>query len=357
MTANPSLQLAGLRVLVTGHTGFTGSWMSHWLLESGAEIAGYALAPTPDTELNLFVASGLADRMEGWTADIRDLDTLSQRLNSFRPDVLIHLAAQPIVRASYKDPEETYSTNVMGTLNVLQAAHRAGVRRVVNITSDKAYENREWIWGYRESDPLGGHDMYSSSKACADILARSFWLSFCQGDTAMEIVTARAGNIIGGGDWGSDRLVPDIARAAAANNTVTIRSPNAIRPWQHVLEAVRAYLLLATTDLPADLAGGAVNFGPPPESHVSVGELAGKMCAAMAHDGLEINPDDATDHEAGLLRLDASLARQRLGWRPALDIDETIAMTANFYRALIDKPASARGLMEADLAAYCRRLD
>jgi len=356
--ADPSPWFKGRRVFVTGHTGFTGAWLCHWLLTAGAQVHGYALAPPTDQDLNLFANSGLNDRMVSVIGDIRDRNALNAAMAEAEPEVVFHLAAQALVRLSTRKPEETYETNVIGTLNVLRAAQAAGAAYAVNITSDKAYENNEWVWGYRENDRLGGHDIYSSSKSCADILARAFWLSFCQEDGAMRLATCRAGNVIGGGDWAEDRLVADIARAYRRGETVVIRRPEAVRPWQHILECVRGYLRAATALADGRLNGGAVNFGPGPENAAPVGELTRRMFAAFG-DGklkLEICPESSTVHEANLLRLDITRARVELGWSPVLDFAETVDMTARFYKSLIVAPGRARDLLEADIAAYSAKL-
>lgn len=352
MSRLPGASLKGRRVFITGHTGFTGVWMCHWLLENGAELTGYALSPPDDQPLNLFDASGLSGRMTSHIGDIRDPASLRAVMDEARPEVVFHLAAQPIVKLSYTDPETTYSTNVMGTLHTLQAARSAGAAVLVNITSDKAYENKEWIWGYRENDPMGGHDMYSSSKACADLLARSFWLSFCQGEGAMRLATGRAGNIIGGGDWAANRLVPDIARAYMNGEAVVIRRPSAVRPWQHVLEAVRGYIMLAEALANNRFNGQALNFGPQPSNIAAVGELGALMAGRMDGMDLVINPDSSSDHEANLLRLDITKAAVELDWKPQLDFESTVEMTANFYRNMIAAPGATQRLLEQDIAAY-----
>lgn len=347
---DPSSGYSGKKVFVTGHTGFTGVWMCHWLLEAGADVYGYSLAPEEWMTLNMFDHSGLADRMTSTIGDIRDVTALNSAMLSAGAEIVFHLAAQPIVRLSYEEPEMTYETNVMGTLNVLKTAQKSGAKTLVNITSDKAYKNKEWVWGYRENDEMGGHDMYSSSKACADILAKSYWLSFCQDEGAMRLATGRAGNIIGGGDWARDRLIPDIARAYSKNEKVIIRRPEAVRPWQHVMEAVRGYLQIGNALADGRFNGDAINFGPQPENMVPVGDLAEKMTHYMSPDMIEINPASSTLHEANLLRLDITRARVELGWAPALNFDETVELTSRFYKEMITDPSSTRSLLENDLA-------
>jgi CDP-glucose 4,6-dehydratase len=357
LNPDPSAFFKGKRVLVTGHTGFTGGWMCQWLIHAGAEVFGYALAPEADQDLNLFAVTRLGERMDSEIGDIRDSKSLRACLQRVKPEIVFHLAAQPLVRRSYVEPEMTYSTNVMGTMNVLRASHAAGTKILVNITSDKAYLNREWVWGYRENDHLGGHDIYSSSKACADILAASFRLSYCGKDSDMRLATGRAGNVIGGGDWAEDRLIPDIARAYRAGEKVIIRRPSAVRPWQHVLEAVRGYfqLAIALADGKSDIE--AVNFGPDSENVVEVGRLADAIQDTLGRDLIEIAPDSSTVHEANLLRLDITKAREELGWTPLLGFRGTVDLTTRFYMALIERPGDGERLIDADLRTYLGQLD
>lgn len=352
LNRDPSAFFAGRRVFVTGHTGFTGSWMCSWLLQVGAKVFGYSLPPPADQDLNLFLRSNLGARMDSSIGDIRNRDDLYAAINRAKPEVVFHLAAQPLVRKSYRDPEETIETNIVGTLNVLRASERSGAQLFVNITSDKAYENREWVWGYRENDRLGGRDIYSASKGCADILTKSFWSSFCQTPGAMRIATCRAGNIIGGGDWAEDRLVPDIVRAYRGSEKVTIRQPGAIRPWQHVLESVRGYMRTAEALASGHFNGEAINFGPNPENVVNVGELARRLMAVLDHRDFEISKAVPALHEATLLRLDITRARVALGWAPALNYTQTIDMTAIFYKSLIEKPDGASDLLASDIGSY-----
>ncbi|KCZ58815.1 CDP-glucose 4,6-dehydratase [Hyphomonas chukchiensis] len=353
LNPDPSSFFKGKRVLVTGHTGFTGAWMCQWLIHAGADVHGFALAPEEGQDLNLFTVSRLGERMASEIGDIRDETAIAACLARVKPEIVFHLAAQPLVRRSYVEPEMTYSTNVMGTMNVLRAAHAAGTKILVNITSDKAYLNREWVWGYRENDQLGGHDIYSSSKACADILATSFRLSYCGKEGDMRLATGRAGNVIGGGDWAEDRLIPDIARAYRAGNNVTIRRPNAVRPWQHVLEAVRGYfqLAIALSEGKTDIA--AVNFGPDSENVVEVGRLAEAIQDTLGQDLIVIDPDSSTVHEANLLRLDITKARGELGWTPLMGFRQTVDLTTHFYKAIIERPGDAERLLQQDLDTYC----
>lgn len=326
----------GRRVLVTGHTGFKGSWLCLWLKELGAHVVGYALPPP--TTPSLFDAARVSARMISVIADIRDCDRLSAAIAEHKPEIIFHLAAQSLVRASYDNPVETYSTNVMGTVHLLDAVRRIeGVRAVVNITSDKCYENREWVWGYRESDPMGGYDPYSNSKGCAELVTAAFRSSYFSPKEharhGLALASARAGNVIGGGDWAKDRLIPDVLTAFAAGRPAVIRNPQAIRPWQHVLEPVHGYLLLAERLC----SGGpgfaeAWNFGPSDDDARSV-EWVVKQLAAAWGDGARWAVDGgAHPHEAQYLKLDCSRARSRLGWRPRVQLPMALAATVEWYR-------------------------
>jgi CDP-glucose 4,6-dehydratase len=321
----------GRRVLVTGHTGFKGSWLSLWLAERGAQVTGFSLAPP--TSPSLFVQANVAARLDSIEGDVRDLAALERAFSRANPEIVLHLAAQPLVRASYADPVETYSTNVMGTVHVLECVRKSkGVLATVVVTSDKCYENREWIWGYRECDALGGHDPYSSSKGCAEIVASAYSRSFFG---SSRLATARAGNVIGGGDWAADRLLPDLARAAASGVPARIRSPRSVRPWQHVIEALHGYLLLAErlVNEPERFAT-PYNFGPPAADMRSVGEvleLWSKHWPGESHWVL-----DAADHvhEARLLALDSTKAQRELSWHPRLGTETAVRWTADWYRAV-----------------------
>ncbi|MBS4150650.1 CDP-glucose 4,6-dehydratase [Pseudomonadota bacterium DY0742] len=323
---------AGRRVLLTGHTGFKGGWLALWLQELGAEVYGYAL-PAP-VEPSLWQVARLAERVPGTLADIRDTQRVAEVVAAFRPEVVLHLAAQPLVRESYRAPADTYATNVMGTVNLLDALGRSdSVRAVLVVTSDKCYENREWLWPYRESDGLGGHDPYSSSKACVELLCASWRESFLR-ESGVALATARAGNVIGGGDWSVDRLLPDILRAWQAGQSLTLRFPQAVRPWQHVLEPLHGYLRLAQALVEQGQAvASAWNFGPDNEGLVSVGELVQRL--AQYWPGRAPWTVEATGqpHEAGLLALDSSQARARLGWRPLWTLQQAIERTLDWHQA------------------------
>ncbi len=340
---------AGRRVLVTGHTGFKGSWLSHWLLAEGADVAGYALAP--DTTPALFNLLGLAQRLRHIEADVRDAGRLAAEVAAFRPEVVLHLAAQPLVRRSYREPRQTWETNVLGTVNLLEAVRACdAVRACVVVTSDKCYENREWLWGYREDEALGGHDPYSSSKGAAELAVASWRRSFPGG---VRLASARAGNVIGGGDWSADRIVTDFILAIQAGQPLRLRNPHATRPWQHVLEPLSGYLTLADRLLESDgdRCAEAWNFGPSDASVTTVAELARLLVAAWGVGAVDASTVAPPLHEAGLLKLDASKAAARLGWRGRWDVVETATRTARWYRALTEG-ADARALVDADLAAF-----
>lgn len=328
----------GRRVFITGHTGFKGSWLSLWLQALGAKITGYALAPDPD---GLFERAQVATGMQSIIADIRDVDGLDTALKNCRPEVVIHMAAQALVRASYAEPLATFATNIMGTANLLEAVRRCpGIRAVINVTSDKCYENREWLWGYRENEPLGGHDPYSASKACAEIVGAAMRASFFaphdHAKHGIAIASVRAGNVIGGGDTASDRLIPDMVRAFSAGKPVILRNPSAVRPWQHVLEPLAGYLLLAEK-LYADgpKYAEAWNFGPRDEDMWPVGRIAEAMADRWGN-GASWQHDTTTQpHEAQLLRLDCSKARFRLGWKPRWPLDTALDAIVDWQRAAL----------------------
>jgi len=324
----------GKRVLVTGHTGFKGAWLTFWLRRMGAEVSGIALRP--ETQPALFDLLHLADE-RSHIADITDAPLIRQIMAHEAPEIVFHLAAQALVRPSFDTPVETFATNVVGTAAVLDAVrHTPSVRAVVAVTSDKCYENREWVWGYRETDPMGGFDPYSASKGAAELIVasmrRSYFAPWRAGGHPARIASARAGNVIGGGDWSVDRLVPDIARACLAGDAVTLRSPRSVRPWQHVMEPLGAYLLLAER-LEDGVAGvdEGFNFGPLDVDNRPVIEVAEAMVTALGQGGISCPEHGEALHEAKLLRLDCSKARSVLGWSPRLDFAETVALTTDWY--------------------------
>lgn len=340
----------GRRVFVSGHTGFKGSWLCLWLHALGAEVHGYALPPP--TEPSLFAAAGIESLLSGHTlGDVRDGKSLTEALHRARPDIVFHLAAQPLVRRSYVDPVETYGTNVMGTVNLLQALREVpGITAAVNVTTDKCYENREWAWGYRESDRLGGHDPYSSSKACSELVTDAYRRSFLA-EGGIALASARAGNVIGGGDWAIDRLVPDVLRAFAQGEQVRVRHPAATRPWQHVLEPLSGYLALAQ-QLTADhgFASGW-NFGPEQDGAVPVLDLIERLAACWGSGaGWQVD-DGPHPHEAGFLMLDIAKARRLLGWKPRWSLDRALAATVSWHKAWL-AGTDARTLSLAQIAEY-----
>ncbi len=347
---------SGRRVLVTGHTGFKGAWLSLWLQEMGAEVTGFSRGRP--SEPALFDLAGVEAGMCSLEGDVRDLAAVEDAVARSGAEVVLHLAAQPIVRRSFAEPVETYATNVMGTVHVLDAVRRAGEARVVvNVTSDKCYENREWPWAYREYEPMGGHDPYSSSKGCSELVTAAYRNSFGSQSGAPRIASARAGNVIGGGDWGEDRLIPDLMRAALAGEPAVVRNPAAIRPWQHVLNPLSGYLLLAESlwEEPAHAAGW--NFGPDELDARPVGWVV-KRLAELWGEGLDWAFGDHADqpHEATYLKLDSSRARGRLGWAPAWALDEALQAVVEWYAALRDE-CNVRAVTLAQIDAFARSAD
>ncbi len=344
---------AGRRVFLTGHTGFKGGWTALWLKRLGAEVCGFALEPS--TTPSLFVAAQVADACAGSIiGDIRDVPALKTAFEEFGPDIVIHMAAQPLVRASYRDPLETYSTNVMGTANVLEMARRTpAVKATLIVTTDKCYENVEQIWSYRETDRLGGRDPYSNSKACSELVTGAYWWSFFSKADGQALGSGRAGNVVGGGDWSEDRLVPDLVTAFASDQPAILRRPEGVRPWQHVLEPVCGYLL-AVEHLCAEKAEvpPAWNFGPDAEGNVAVGDVADILVDAWgAGARYEIRRDPNAVHEATLLTLDHTRARQTLNWRPRWSLKTTLAKTAEWYQAF-GASEDMRAVTERQLDAY-----
>ncbi|MEP6593237.1 MAG: CDP-glucose 4,6-dehydratase [Acidobacteriota bacterium] len=345
----------GRRVLVTGHTGFKGSWLAAWLSELGATVAGYACG-VPTTPSH-FEAAALRDRLADHVGDIRDRARLGQVLDEFAPEIVFHLAAQALVRQSYADPVTTFETNAIGTLNVLECARtRPGIRAVVLITSDKAYRNVEWVWGYRETDALGGDDPYSGSKACAELIAHSYVRSFfpLEGPLA-AVATTRAGNVIGGGDWAADRIVPDCVRAWSAGQVVRLRHPQATRPWQHVLEPLSGYLALGARlwTRSGVEAGAAYNFGPDGTVNHPVEALMAAMARLWPEARWERDPGAAgAVKEAMLLKLCCDRALFELQWRPVLSFDECVRMTTEWYRDYYANPAGAPARTQAQIGQY-----
>lgn len=334
---------AGKRVFLTGHSGFKGSWMALWLQRMGAVVTGFALAPP--TRPALFEVARVAGGMASIIGDIRDGEALKAALVVADPEIVIHMAAQPLVRASYDDPVGTYATNVMGTVHLLEAVRRAAsVRACVVVTTDKCYENREWAWGYREDEAMGGYDPYSNSKGCAELVVSAYRRSFLA-ERGIALASGRAGNVIGGGDWADDRLIPDILRAVEKGAPVPIRNPLAIRPWQHVLEPVGGYLVLAQA-LWSDPARAATawNFGPRDEDARPVQWIVERMCAAWGESAAWAHDESVQPHEARYLKLDISRARAELGWEPRWDLGRALESIVTWHRAW---------LSGTDMHTYC----
>jgi CDP-glucose 4,6-dehydratase len=324
----------GRSVFLTGHTGFKGAWLSLWLQSLGARVTGFSV--DVPTDPSLFEMARVGEGMESIEGDVRDHDALARAVAAAKPEVVIHMAAQSLVRPSYVAPRETYEINVMGTVNLLDAVRVAGpsVRAVVNVTSDKCYENRELDRGYREDEPMGGHDPYSSSKGCSELVTSAFRRSFFADPDGTRLASARAGNVIGGGDWAEDRLLPDLMRAALAGETVRVRNPNSTRPWQHVLNPLSGYLLLAQALCDsADYADGW-NFGPAEEEAEPVGWIVEKITALWPAELRSVVDDGPHPHEARYLKLDSSRAHERLGWRPALGLEAALEATVGWYGEL-----------------------
>lgn len=347
----------GKRVFLTGHTGFKGSWLSLWLQQLGAQVHGYALPPPDADQPSLFDAAKVADGMHSVTGDIRDGEALRAAMRAAQPDIVIHMAAQALVRYSYAHPVETYSTNVMGLVHLYEAVRATpGVKAVVNVTSDKCYENKEWPWGYRENEPMGGYDPYSNSKGCAELVTSAYRNSFFNPATYAEhgiaLGSGRAGNVIGGGDWAEDRLIPDMVRAISAGKPVHIRSPHAIRPWQHVLEPLSGYLTLAEHLFEQGTAyAEGFNFGPHDADARPVEWIISHLCdswGAGASWQLDAAPQP---HEATYLKLDCSKAKGRLGWQPRWTLSHTIDQIVAWHKAHA-AGADMRAMTLAQIAEY-----
>jgi CDP-glucose 4,6-dehydratase len=330
MIADALSAYSGRRVFVTGHTGFKGAWLCGWLDRLGARTTGYALSPDSGS---LFLQARIADRMDSREGDVRDLESLRGALREAQPEIVFHLAAQSLVRPSYEAPVETFATNVMGTAHVLEAVRDVpSIRAVVTVTSDKCYENDGRSEPFAETAAMGGHDPYSASKGCAELVTAAYARSFFAGSEC-TVASARAGNVIGGGDWALDRIVPDLARAAESGIPAVIRRPKAVRPWQHVLEPLGGYLLLAhRAASEGQRFAGPWNFGPPLEDSVAVGELVEQLRQRWPEVAVDYRTEESGPHEAAMLRLDCGKARTELGWRPILGLDRTLDMTASWYR-------------------------
>lgn len=345
----------GKSVFVTGHTGFKGGWLATWLIDMGANVHGFALPP--ETEPSFFDACGLEGQIRSAIGDVRDASALRDAIAAARPEIVFHLAAQPLVRRSYRLPAATFQTNVLGAVNLLEAVRVApSVRAVLFVTSDKCYENGEWVWGYRETDALGGHDPYSASKACAELVCTAYRRSFLTDrEPATFLATARAGNVIGGGDWSEDRIVPDAMRAFAGGESVVLRNPRSVRPWQHVLEPLSGYLALARRLHKGGAAfADAWNFGPREENAVTVSTLieglARKWGAGAGWRAAQAGP---APYEHGYLKLDCSKAHTLLGWAPRLTLDDALQMTVDWYREALRAPSRTMSrLTREQIARY-----
>lgn len=340
----------GKKILVTGHTGFKGSWMCRLLSLYGADVTGYALKPPTDP--SLFEIAGTDKEMRSVIGDIRDRKKLIDLFEETRPEIVLHLAAQPIVRESYKDPAYTYETNVMGTVNVCEAVRLCGsVKSFVNVTTDKVYKNNEWEWGYRETDALDGFDPYSNSKSCSELVTSSYNNSFFR-DLGIAVSTCRAGNVIGGGDFAKDRIIPDCVRAAEKNERIIIRNPYSVRPFQHVLEPVAAYLALAARQYEDIKLSGSYNIGPDEQDCITTGELADIFCRCWGEDASweNVSEKDAP-HEANFLKLDCSKFKRALGWRPRWHIDEAVEKTVEWSRCYLEG-GDVNALMKKQISEY-----
>ena len=375
----------GKKVLITGHTGFKGSWLCQILIGVGAEVTGYSLEPPTDP--SLFDEAGIADKINHVVGDIRDREKLMQVFSDVQPEIVMHLAAQPIVRESYKDPVGTYETNVMGTVNICEAVRQTpSVKSFLNVTTDKVYKNNEWCWGYRENEPLDGYDPYSNSKSCSELVTHSYINSFYN-DMDVAVSTARAGNVIGGGDYAPDRIIPDCVRAAEKNETIIVRNPYSTRPYQHVLEPLNIYLTIVKAQYENKEKAGFYNVGPDDADCVTTGDIVDKFCAAWnfgkadspeavrggAADGSSSDKEGVTDaassnndspqiswinrhdggpHEANFLKLDCSLIKQTFGWKPVWNINKAVEMVVQFSKRRIAEPDAIADEMDREIAEF-----
>lgn len=346
---------AGKRVLVTGHTGFKGTWLCKILINAGASVTGYSLEPP--TEPNLFSLSGIESKMNSIIGDIRDFDKLKQTFDETKPEIVFHLAAQPIVRDSYKNPRYTYDVNVMGTVNLFECIRLSDcVKSVLNVTTDKVYNNREWCWGYRENEPLDGFDPYSNSKSCSELVTHSYVNSFFGGGS-VAVSTARAGNVIGGGDFANDRIIPDCIRAMQGGNDIIVRNPFSTRPYQHVLEPLFAYLMIAGRQYEDKSFAGYYNVGPDDCDCVTTGELVDLFCKYWGENAKWVNiSEDNPLHEANFLKLDCSKIKSVFDWKPRWHIRECIDMTCRFGKILLSK-GDISGEMDAEISEFLKMND
>lgn len=344
----------GRKVFVTGHTGFKGSWLCHLLIYLGAEVTGYAILPPTDP--SIYELTGLSDRIHSVIGDVRDGEKLKNAMREAEPEIVLHLAAQPIVRESYRNPVYTYETNVMGTVHVLEAVRAVeSVRSFLNVTTDKVYQNNEWEWGYRETDPLDGYDPYSNSKSCSELVTHSYQKSFFT-DERCAISTARAGNVIGGGDFAADRIIPDCVRAALTGQDIIVRNPFSTRPYQHVLEPLCAYLMIAMRQYEDNRFSGNYNVGPDDRDCVTTGELADLFCASWG-DGMRwINKYDGGPHEANFLKLDCSRIKSVFGWKSVWRVSEAVERTVAWSR-VYEAGEDVTGVMGRQIGEYLQAFE
>ncbi|MBP3719343.1 MAG: CDP-glucose 4,6-dehydratase [Eubacterium sp.] len=337
-------------VLITGHTGFKGSWLSQILVLAGAQVIGYSLEPP--TVPSLFEEARIADRITHVIGDVRDGKKLMGIFAQYQPEIVFHLAAQPIVRESYKDPVRTYETNVMGTVNICEAVRQTpSVKSFLNVTTDKVYKNNEWCWGYREDEPLDGYDPYSNSKSCSELVTHSYINSFYK-DMDIAVSTARAGNVIGGGDYAPDRIIPDCVRAAEKSEDIVVRNPYSTRPYQHVLEPLNVYLTIAKEQYLDHTKAGFYNVGPDESDCVTTGDIVDKFCNTWG-DGIKwINKHDGGPHEANFLKLDCSLVKQTFGWKPVWNIDKAIEMVVKFSKRKLSEPEAIVDEINAEIREF-----
>lgn len=340
----------GKRVLLTGHTGFKGAWLAKILTDAGAEVTGAAIEPPTDP--NLFTLSGVKNKMNSLRVDVRDRAALEAAFAKAKPEIVLHLAAQPIVRASYADPVYTYETNVMGTVNVCECVRKSGtVKSFLNVTTDKVYENREWVWGYREDEPLDGYDPYSNSKSCSELVTHSYTKSFFN-DLGVAVSTARAGNVIGGGDFAADRIVPDCIRAVSAGKKIDVRNPNSTRPYQHVLEPLFAYLMIAQKQYEDPSYAGSYNVGPDEKDCITTGQLAEMFCRAWGKGAAWQTKNDHGPHEANFLKLDCSKLKSTFGWAPHWSAETAVKKTVEWSKIWLKDPSKVPACMEAQIREY-----
>lgn len=344
---------AGKKVLLTGDSGFKGSWMSIWLKEMGAEVFGYSLPPL--TQQDNFVVCGLQNKIKHIDADIRDKQKVQDYFNEVKPDIAFHLAAQPLVIDSYNNPHYNFETNLMGTVNFFEAVRNCpSVKVAVNVTTDKCYHNNEWVWGYRENDPMGGEDPYSASKGCSELITHSYLKSFFSKENTCHIGSGRAGNVIGGGDWAENRIIPDMMRAYKNKTSSQVRNPNSVRPWQHVLEPISGYLKLGEKLYTSGKTfSGGWNFGPAAFENYTVGDVVAEVRKSIPDIKIESPKQTEKLHEAGLLKLDITKAVNQLGWKPKLDFEKTIQFTVDGYMAEMKANENVYQARVEQIKKYC----